>query len=66
MMDGLNKYGLGVKYAIIGLVGGAIGAVLVAVFGQESGSNSFLIFPIAGAVGGYVGGRLRQKRGKED
>jgi hypothetical protein len=66
MMDGLNKYGLGVKYAIIGLVGGAIGGALVAIFGQESGATNFLIFPIAGAVGGYVGGRLRQKRGKED
>ena len=66
MFDGLNKFGLGVKYGIIGLVGGAIGAVMMNVFGQGSSLNTYFVFPVAGAIGGYIGGRMRQKSGKED
>lgn len=66
MFDGLNKFGLGVKYAIIGLIGGIIGAGLMWFFGRESDLNTYIVFPLAGAVGGYVGGRIRQKSGKED
>jgi hypothetical protein len=66
MFQRLNKYGLGVKYAVIGLVGGAAAALLMKVFGQATASTTYFVFPLAGAVGGYIGGRIRQNRGDKD
>ena len=64
MLDGLNKYGLPIKYGIIGFFGGIIGAFLSYMLGLNDDSLTYILMPIATCVGGAVGGWLRQRKGK--
>ena len=67
MFDSLNQFGLPVKYAIFGLVGGILGVYLVNTFGAGSTATiNYIITPIASAVGGAIGGWFRQRKGKQD
>jgi len=67
MFDKLDKFGLPIKYGVMGFVGGIIGAVLSqALQLNDGGSSSILGYPIAGAVGGAIGGWLRQRGGKQN
>ena len=62
-----NKLGLPVKYAIFGFVGGIMAVFLVNTFGEGSSETiNYTITPIATAVGGAIGGWLRQRKGKVD
>jgi len=59
----LNKLGLPIKYAIIGLVGGVIAVFLVNTFGAGSTETiNYSITPIATTIGGAIGGWLRQRK----
>jgi len=51
MLDGLNKYGLPVKYAILCAIGGVISVFLANMLGYNHG----------GAIGGWI----RQRKGKK-
>lgn len=66
MLDGLNTYGLPVKYGIVGFFAGILGAFLSEILGfNSSGFSSFVSMPIAAAIGGAIGGWFRQRRGKK-
>ena len=65
MFDGLNRYGLPRKYAVIGFCGGVLAAVAWFVLGQTNDPINFVVTPLATALGGYVGGIIRERRGKQ-
>jgi len=61
----LNKLGLPIKYAIIGLIGGIIAVFLVNTFGAGSTQTiNYAITPISTTIGGFIGGWLRTRKGK--
>ncbi len=63
----LNQFGLPVKYAIFGFVGGIGGVYLINTFGAGStATTNYIVTPIAAAVGGAIGGWIRQRKGKRD
>lgn len=64
MLDGLNKYGLPVKYGIFGFFGCIIGMFLSNRLGITDGGSSYIMVAIAGGIGGAVGGWIRQRKGK--
>ncbi len=66
MLDGLNQYGLPLKYGIIGFVSGIIGTLLLNMLGSGSGGVSYISIPVAAGLGGAVGGWLRQKKGRRN
>ncbi|MBW2682323.1 MAG: hypothetical protein JRC69_02015 [Deltaproteobacteria bacterium] len=66
MLDGLNKFGLPVKYGVIGFLGCPVGMLLASILGITSGSTSYMMAAIAGGVGGAVGGWFRQRKGDPD
>jgi hypothetical protein len=65
MLDGLNRFGLPVKYGVIGLLGCPVGMFLASMLGITSGGTSYLMAAIAGGIGGAVGGWLRQRKGMQ-
>jgi hypothetical protein len=53
------------KYAVIGFFACLLGAFISQKFGYNDGSlQAYMIAGIAGIVGGAVGGKLRQRKGK--
>ena len=64
MLDGLNKYGLPIKYGIMGFVGGIIGAFLSSMLGFSDGNTIYISSPIATGIGGAIGGWIRKRQGK--
>ncbi|MEA3292495.1 MAG: hypothetical protein U9Q71_09385 [Pseudomonadota bacterium] len=66
MFNGLNKYGLPTKYAIICFVAGIVGVFLANMIGFNYGGASYISTPIAAGIGGAVGGWLRQRKGKNN
>ena len=67
MFNSLNKYGLPTKYAIIGLIGGIIGAFISQAMELNDGGISYIIgVPVAGLVGGAIGGWFRKRSGKSN
>lgn len=65
MFDFLNKFGLPLKYAIIGAVGAVIGIALAGLLGMNI-ALSYIGAAVAGSVGGGIGGWMRQRKGKTD
>ncbi len=65
MLNGLNTFGLPVKYGVIGLFGCPVGMFLANMLGITSGGSNYLLVAIAGGIGGAVGGWLRQRQGKQ-
>lgn len=65
MLDGLNKYGLPVKYGIVGFIAGIGGALLSDLMGYGGGLGIYIQTPVAAGVGGAIGGWLRQRKGKK-
>ncbi len=66
MFDSLNKYGLPTKFAIIGLVGGLIGAFISHKMQLNDGSAIYYVgTPIAAAMGGAIGGWFKDRDGKQ-
>jgi len=64
-VDSLNKLGLPGKYALLGAVGVPIGTFLSSLLGVSAPDLvDYLLSALAGGVGGYFGGLLRQRRGK--
>ncbi len=63
MFKFLDKYGLPVKYAIIGFFGGVIWLVIAYLIQYQSAAGPLATL-VALAVGGFVGGFIRQKMGK--
>jgi hypothetical protein len=59
----LNTLSSPVRYAIAGFFAGIIG-MFISSFMFENTADSWLLTPLAAAVGGYIGGRISQKRGK--
>ncbi len=47
MLDGLNKYGLPIKYGIIGFFGGIIGIFPSNMLGYSDGGTTYIMTPIA-------------------
>ncbi len=62
MFDFLNKYGLPVKYAVIGLLGGVLWLIIANIIGYETHNQvaGLIAFTVGGAIGGYI----RKRRGK--
>ena len=65
MLDGLNRYGLPVKYGVLGFVGCLIGVFLYNMSGLGNGSINYIMAAIAGGVGGAVGGWIRRRKGRK-
>ena len=64
MFDGLDKYGLPAKYAVIGTLGGLLGSLIAQMLTLHGGGlTSHLITMVATGVGGAIGGWIRQRRG---
>ncbi len=67
MFDFLNKLGLPLKYAIIGLIGGVLVVFLSRTLGLGSALlQDYTTIPLASALGGAIGGWMRQRKGKVD
>lgn len=64
MYDGLNKFGLPVKYAILCCSGGIAVVFLANLFGVNQGGATYLNTAIATGIGGAIGGWIRQRKGK--
>ena len=64
MFDFLNRFGLPIKYAVLSFFGVIFGVFLAKFFGYDT--MNYISTPIAGAVGGAIGGWLRQRKGKID
>ncbi len=65
MLDGLNKFGLPLKYAVLCSIGGIATVFLANTFGFNRGGATYLSTLIATAIGGAVGGWIRQRKGKK-
>ena len=63
MFNFLNRLGLPVKYAILSFSGALLGVFLAKTFGY-SGMINYISTPIAAAIGGAIGGWLRQRKGR--
>ncbi len=63
MFDRLNQLDLPVRWAILGAIFGLIGAIISDLLGLTPFSSGVLGTVIAGALGGYVGGYIRKRRG---
>jgi hypothetical protein len=63
MLDTLNRLSLPAKYALIALLGGLIYSVLALLLRWQLGSDA-LVTLIGLSAGGYIGGWIRQRRGK--
>ena len=66
MFNFLNRFGLPVKYAVLSFCGVIFGVFLAKTFGYDNGTINYISTPIAGAVGGAIGGWLRQRKGRTD
>jgi len=66
MFDFLNRFGLPVKYAILSFFGVILGIFIANTFGYGNNTINYISTPIAGAVGGAIGGWLRQRKGRTD
>jgi len=64
MFNSLNKLGLPVKYAILCGIGAALGIIIFGALGFSDGTFTPLNALVAGAVGGAIGGWIRQRQGK--
>ncbi len=65
MLDGLNKFGLPVKYAILCAFGGVISVFAANMLGYNHGGATYISTVIATGVGGAIGGWIRQRKGKK-
>ncbi len=64
-MGALDGLGLPKKYAVIGAVGVPIGTLLAGLLGISTPDFfDYLLGALAGGVGGYVGGLIRLRMGK--
>ena len=52
-----------IRFGLLGLVAGLIGYGISTLLGLDL-ESPWWVFVLAGGVGGYVGGVIRQKRGK--
>ncbi len=66
MFDFLNKFGLPVKYAVLSLFGAFLGVFLAKTFGYTSDAINYVSTPVAAAIGGAIGGWMRQRKGRTD
>jgi NADPH-dependent curcumin reductase CurA len=66
MLDGLNKYGLPIKYAVLCMTGGIAVVFLANMFGLNKGGATYLSAAIATGAGGALGGLIRQSKGKKN
>ena len=58
-----KKKNLPLRYAILGIIGGLIGAFISIKFGYASNPDTiYLTAPISGAVGGFIGGLILKKK----
>ncbi len=66
MLDGLNPYGLPVKYSIVGIGAGLLGGFFASILGFSPTPplTAALTGGFGGAIGGAVGGWIRQRQGK--
>jgi len=64
MFNGLDKFGMPIKFGVIGLLGCPFAMFLANILGITSGESSYLMAAISGGIGGSVGGWLRQRKGK--
>ncbi len=64
MFSSLDKFGLPVKYAVIGAFGGVIAAAAFYLFGLADEDYSPVATIVGCAAGGAIGGWIRQRRGK--
>lgn len=58
----LNKHGLPVKYAIMGLLGGILWLIIAALINYETQHQIATLISLT--VGGAIGGYIRQRMGK--
>ncbi len=63
MSNGINKYGLSVKYGLFGLLGAPFGLFVANMLGITSSTTNYLMVAIAGGIGGAIGGWIRQGKG---
>lgn len=63
MFKFLDKYGLPVKYAVIGLCGGIIWLIIASLIQYKTAAGP-LATVAAVTIGGFAGGFIRQRMGK--
>ncbi|MHA1524122.1 MAG: hypothetical protein ACTSY1_06915 [Alphaproteobacteria bacterium] len=60
----LDRFGLPVKYAILGVCAGIIWLIIASVLDYRSPASAIATLAALG-LGGFVGGLIRQKQGKD-
>ncbi len=63
MFNVLDKFGMPIKFGVIGLLGCPFGMLLANIIGLSNGGSSYLMAAISGGIGGSIGGWLRQRKG---
>lgn len=63
MFKFLDKYGLPVKYAVIGFFGGVIWLIIASLIQFQSAAGPLATLA-AVTIGGFAGGFIRQRMGK--
>lgn len=66
MFNGLDRFGLPIKYSLLALLGGGAALAVAVALGWQYGDNNVAGTLIALAVGGYVGGLIRRRQGKTE
>ncbi len=63
MLEKLDRFGLPVKYAVIGFLGALLWLLINVAMGKPLDGNAIATF-IGFTLGGYIGGAIRKRRGK--
>lgn len=63
MFRALDRFGLPVKYALMGVIGGVIWLIIAKLINYQSALGVFGTLASL-AVGGFIGGYIRQRMGK--
>ena len=66
MFDQINQLALPVKYAVLLMAVTSVATPIFYFAGLYSSADSAVLAPLAGGVGGYIGGLIRQSLGREN
>ena len=65
MLKPLNQLPLPLKYAVLLMAASSLATPILYFFGLYSSADNAVIAPLAGGIGGYVGGMIRESLGRK-